>query len=532
MITVSSVTKGFAGSNLFEDVNVGFAPGNNYGLTGPNGCGKSTFMKILIGAESSDEGHVSLPERTAWLRQDHTHFDKNRVIDTVIMGNARLWDALSQREALYEKEDLTDDDGEMLGELEMVVMEEDGYTAEPEAAILLAGLGIMENMHDLPMSELQGGLKLRVLLAQALFGKPDALLLDEPTNHLDMESIRWLEEFLIDYRGVLVVISHDRRFLNSVCDNIADIDYQTIILYPGNYNDMVRQKAEYRSRIDKQNANKQKKKEQLQQFIQRFSAGTRASQTRSRAKQVEKLQADVVKRSNIARPFIRFEVNEPTGRNVLEVQEMSWAYADLPIFTDFTTNVQRGEKVAIIGKNGIGKTTLINALLAEVDNPSHPKVRWGHNSSVGYMSQNHHDEIEAGSTVFEWLFNHRPAVGMEQVRSILGRMLFRGDDGGKPTGTLSGGECARLMLCKLILKGHNVLVLDEPTNHLDLESISALGESITDYKGTIFYVTHDRDLAARATRIFAFPEPNVLIDYQGSIDEYLDWYDKHHKKSA
>jgi ATPase subunit of ABC transporter with duplicated ATPase domains len=532
MITVSDVTKGFGGRTLFESVNVSFAPGNNYGLTGPNGSGKSTFMKILIGAEDTDKGHISLPERTAWLRQDHFAFDAYRVVDTVIMGNRRLWEALEERERLYAKEELTDDEGERLGELESVVMEEDGYTAEADAARLLAGLGVGEELLEQKMAEQTPGIKVRVMVAQALFGQPDALLLDEPTNHLDIESIRWLEEFLLNYRGVLVVISHDRRFLNAVCDQIADIDYQTIITYPGNYDDMVRQKAQIRGRQEKEAASKEKKIEQLQSFIQRFKAGSRASQTRSRARQIEKLRPDEIKRSNIARPFIQFDAGEPSGRDVLVVDDLTFAWpGEENLFTGFHTHVHRGDKVAIIGRNGIGKTSLVKRLLADADRHD-GKARWGHNVRLGVFGHDHRDQIQPGTTVYEWLFNQRPEVGEQQVRAVLGRMLFSGADGAKPTATLSGGEGARLVLCKLILCEFNTLVLDEPTDHLDLESISAFADAIDRYEGTIFYVTHDRELASRATRIWAFPDPGRLIDYGGTIDEYLEWFDKNHPKSA
>ncbi len=527
MITVSDVTKGFAGRTLFEDVNVTFSAGHKYGLTGPNGAGKSTFMKILIGAEETDKGHVNRPRRTGWLRQDHYAFDDHRVIDTVIMGNARLWDAISKKEEIYARGEYTDADNEMLGDLECVVAEENGYMAEPDAAKLLEGLGIPEALHEQKMSEIQGGLKLRVLLAQALFGDPEALLLDEPTNNLDIDSIRWLEEFLRSYSGALVTISHDRHFLNAICDRIADIDYQTIITYPGNYDEMVRQKAQVRGRVEKESAAKEKKIQQLNEFIQRFAAGSRASQTRSRAKQVEKLRPDEIKRSNIVRPFIRFAVDDPSGRDVLEMRNVSQGYDDLSIFQGMHLRFNRGEKVAIMGRSGMGKTTLCRTLVGEME-PKEGDVIWGHNARVGYFSQNHGEEIEPGYTVYEWLHNHKPGAQEQDVRAVLGRMLFSGEDGRKPTATLSGGECARLMMCKLILLEYNVIVMDEPTNHLDLESISALREAIETYEGTIFYATHDRDLASVANRILAYPEQGTLLDYAGTVDEYLAWYDKHH----
>ncbi|MEZ4316024.1 MAG: ABC-F family ATP-binding cassette domain-containing protein [Myxococcota bacterium] len=528
-ITVTNVSKGYGGRTLFKDVNVTFNRGVNYGLTGPNGCGKSTFMKLLIGAEDTDSGVVNIPERTAWLRQDHSVYDQFRVVDVVIQGNQRLWNTLVRREELYAKgDDLSDDEGVEIGELEMIVAEEDGYMAEADAAVLLEGLGLPQSEHERPMAELQGGLKVRVLLAQALFGKPDALLLDEPTNSLDLDSIVWLEDFLLRYDGVLVAISHDRRFLNAICDEIADIDFETIMLYPGNYDEMVRTKANVRNRVEKETAEREKKIAQLNDFIQRFKAGTRSSQTRSRAKQIERLRPDEVKRSNIARPFIRFPTGEQSGRDVLSVRDLSHSYGDHEIFSGFHTEIQRGDKVAVLGKNGVGKTTLIRSLF-DNENILSGKVKWGHNTRIGTFMHDHRDDIAPGSTVFDWLVAHRPEVGQEMVRAILGRMLFSGQDGKKPTGTLSGGEAARLSLCFLILKEFNVLVLDEPTDHLDLESISSLREAIEAYEGTVIYVTHDRDLASAANRIWCYPDPGVLQEYAGNVDEYLAWYKANHQ---
>ncbi len=526
MITVSDVGKGFGGRTLFDNVNVSFTPGHCYGLTGPNGSGKSTLMKILIGVEDTDRGHISRPKRTGWLRQDHYAFDDFRVLDVVIMGNKRLWDAMVGKEEIYERAEYTDADNDLLGELECVVAEEDGYTAEPEAAILLEGAGVGNELHDLKMSMLQGDLKLRVLLAQALFGQPEALLLDEPTNHLDIDAIRWLESFLKSYQGTLVVISHDRRFLNGICDRIADIDYQAIITYPGNYDEMVRQKAAVRGRVSKDSAAKEKKIAQLQEFIAKFGAGTRASQTRSRARMIDKLRPDEIKRSNIARPFIRFAAGEPSGRDVLEINDLGMTFDDLEIFSGLHARLSRGDKVVIVGRSGMGKSTLAKILVGQLE-PSSGTLTWGHNVRVGYFGENHREEIQPGSTVFEWLHAERPEVPTQDVRAILGRMLFSGEDGKKPTGTLSGGEAARLMMCKLILLEYNVLVLDEPTNHLDLESISALRDAIESYEGTLFYVTHDRDLASVATRVLAYPKQGTLLEYNGTFDEYLAWYDKH-----
>lgn len=527
MITVSEVTKGFGGRTLFKDVNVSFSAGHNYGLTGPNGAGKSTFMKILLGQEETDAGHISLPKRVGWLRQEQSEFDAHSVIDTVLMGNPRLWEAYDERRKLFELgDDLTEDQGVRLGEVEMVFAEEDGYEAEAEAARLLSGLDIETDQHDTPLAELQGGAKVRVLLAQALFGDPEALLLDEPTNGLDMDSIIWLEDFLVNYNGVLVVISHDRRFLNAVTDHIADIDYETIITYPGNYDEMVRQKAQVRNRVEKDNAAREKKISQLKEFISKFGAGTRASQTRSRSKQIEKLRPEEIKRSNIQRPYIRFVADPQSGRDVLRIADLSHAYDDHVIFGGFHAEVTRGEKVAILGRNGVGKTTLVKALLDQ-GNQDAGTVQWGHNTRIGYMGHDHRSMIEPGLTVYSWLFAQRPEVGEQGVRAILGRMLFSNMDGEKPTATLSGGEAARLVLSYLILSEFNTLVLDEPTDHLDLEAVSSLREAIENYDGTLLYVTHDRELASVATTIWTYPKPGELIAYGGTLEEYLDWHKKY-----
>ena len=368
MLAVQNVTMRYGSRILFEEVTTTFTPGRRYGLTGPNGAGKSTFMKILSGELEPTSGLIQRPRKMGILSQDQFAFDQYRVIDTVIMGNKGLWAALQERDAIYEKPEMTDEDGMRLGELEGVVADEDGYTAESDAAVLLDGLDIPEDLHERQMSELQGGQKVRVLLAQALFGNPESLLLDEPTNHLDLESIHWLENFLSRYNGSVIVISHDRHFLNGVCTHIADIDYQTIIQYTGGYDDMVMQKTQVRSRIESENAQREKKIAQLTEFIQRFAAGTRSSQVNSRRKEVERLQPGDLARSNIQRPFIKFEQKRPSGRHALEFEGVSKAYevdgAPLKVLENLTANVSRGEKIAIIGRNGAGKSTLIKALLA------------------------------------------------------------------------------------------------------------------------------------------------------------------------
>jgi ATPase subunit of ABC transporter with duplicated ATPase domains len=527
MISVSNVSMRYGGKILFEDVTTSFLPGRRYGLTGPNGAGKSTFMKLLSGELEPQKGTVVRPKKIGVLGQDQFAFDRYRVVDTVIMGNLPLWKALEEREELYAKLDLTDEDGMRLGELEGIVAEEDGYSAESDAAVLLDGLDIPEPFHQRKMSELQGGQKVRVLLAQALFGHPQALLLDEPTNYLDLESIHWLQNFLTHYDGVLIVISHDRHFLNSVCTHTADIDYQTIITYPGGYDDMVLQKTQIRARIEAENAQREKKIAQLNEFIARFSAGTRASQVTSRKKEVERLQTTELARSNIQRPYIRFEMKRPSGRHALEFKDVRKGYGDLEVIKGFTAAVQRGTKIALMGRNGAGKTTLLKALLANAPGVDDADVgldsglvTWGHEVQVGYFAQDHRSSIRNGTTVSEWLHEWDPQASQEEIRGLLGQMLFSGEEGLKPTDALSGGEAARLIFCKLMLQKPNVLVFDEPTNHLDLESINALNIALQKFEGTVLFVTHDEDLVSEvATRIWHF-ESGAIEDFLGSYEEY------------
>jgi len=407
------------------------------------------------------------------------------------------------------------------------VAENDGYTAESDAAILLDGLDIPEALHERKMGELQGGQKVRVLVAQALFGSPAALLLDEPTNHLDLESIHWLQDFLNRYNGTLIVISHDRHFLNSVTTHTADIDYQTIITYTGGYDDMVLAKTQIRSRLESQNAQREKKIEQLNEFIARFSAGTRSSQVMSRKKEVERLQTSDLARSNIARPFIRFEMKRPSGRHALEVKGLSKSYGDLKVVDNFTASISRGEKVGILGRNGAGKTTLIRSLIANGSGANDSPfpvdggvVEWGHEVAIGYFAEDHRHTIPPGITLIDYLQQFDSTAGNEELRGLLGQMLFARDEVMKPTQALSGGEAARLIFCKLMLQKPNVLVLDEPTNHLDLESINALNIALQKFDGTLFLVTHDHDLVEEtATRIWHV-SPKGIEDFRGAYEEY------------
>src|SRR6202140_1260550 len=467
MLSVSNVSMRYGAKILFDEVSVAFTPGKRYGLTGPNGAGKSTFMKLLSGELDPQKGTVVRPRKLGVLSQDQFAFDANTAMDTVIMGNKRLWAAMQERDAIYEKPEITDADGMKLGELEGIVGEEDGYTAESDAAILLQGLDIPDEAHSRRMSELQGGQKVRVLLAQALFGHPQALLLDEPTNNLDLDSIHWLQGFLNVYDGVVIAISHDRHFLNSICTHIADIDYETIITYTGSYDDMV---------------------------VAKTQGGS-------------------------------------------EIEHLGKAYGDKQVIKNFTASITRGERIALMGRNGAGKTTLLNALLA--NSPTTPdaelrktsgydgpfvdsgKVLWGHEASIGYFAQDHRSLIEGGMTAIEWLNQWDGAAVTEELRGILGQMLFAREEATKSTSVLSGGEAARLLFCKLMLQKPNVLVLDEPTNHLDLEAINALNIALQRYHGTVFLVTHDHDLIDEvATRIWHFESDHQITDFKGTYEDY------------
>lgn len=522
MITLSKISKRFGSRVLFEDVTITFNPGNRYGLTGPNGAGKSTLLKIMMGLESADTGTVTLPPRVGMLKQNIEAFRDEVVLDVVIMGNQRLWNAFKERDRLYEQE-MTDAVGIRLGELEEIIAEENGYAAESEAEELLRGMGIKNELFQLKMHAIPTDMQFQVLLCQALFGDPQALLLDEPTNHLDMESIGWLENFLFNYKGTLIVISHDRHFLNSVTTHIADIDYETVIIYPGNYDAMVVAKTSVRDQADREAKTKEKKVAQLREFVARFGAGTRASQVQSRLREIEKLQPQELKKSNIQRPYIRFNTTEkPPGKIVLKAEDLNKKYDDLPVIQNFSLEVMRGDKIGIIGANGRGKTTLLKMLALSLP-PDSGKIELGHLAQLNYFPQNHQEILEKSSsqTAFDWLKSKKSGVYDQDIRSVLGKMLFGGDDAFKPISALSGGETARLILAGMMLVEHNVILLDEPNNHLDLEAVSALGWGLADYKGTVLLVSHDRDLINNvATKIIAFEEKGIRI-FDGKLEEYL-----------
>ncbi|MCX6987824.1 MAG: ABC-F family ATP-binding cassette domain-containing protein [Chlamydiae bacterium] len=522
MITLNSISKKIGPRVLFDDITVTFSQGNRYGLTGPNGAGKSTLLKIVMKLEEPTSGSVTLPKKVGYLKQNIEDFKDARLIDVVMMGNPRLWDTLVERDRLYEEE-MTDAVGIRLGELEEIIAEEDGYSAEADAELLLSGMGLDPEIHEEKMHMIPTDRQFRVMLCQALFGTPQALILDEPTNHLDLESIGWLEEFLHGYKGVLVVVSHDRHFLNEVTSHIADIDYETLIIYPGNYDSMLVAKASARDRTEDENKSKEKKIAQLREFVSRFGAGTRASQVQSRVREIERLQPQELKKTNIQRPYIRFYPPEkPSGQIVFKTEHLCKSYDDKIVIDNFSFEVNRGDKIGIIGNNGKGKTTLIK-LLAQALAQDGGKADPGHNVQIGYFPQNHGEIVDKKSpaTAFEWLKSKKEGVYDQDIRSILGKMLFGGDDAFKSLGHLSGGETARLIIGWLMLCNYNVLLMDEPNNHLDLEAVSALAWALQDFKGTVLVASHDRDLINKScNKILAFEENRIHL-FDGTLDEYF-----------
>lgn len=523
MITLKSLSKSFGSRILFENVSFTFNPGNRYGLTGPNGSGKTTLLKILMGLEDPTTGSVTLPGKAGMLRQNIEAYKDITVVDAVIMGNARLWKALQERDALYAVE-MTDDVGMRLGDLEGIIAEENGYAADSEAELILSGMGIPHEYFSQKMGAVPTDIQFRVLLCQALFGEPQALLLDEPTNHLDLESIGWLERFLDHYKGTLVVISHDRHFLNSVCTHIADIDYETIIVYPGNYDDMVTAKMAVRQRAEQDAKSKEKKISQLREFVAKFGAGTRASQVQSRKKEMEKLQPQQLKQSNIQRPYIRFPHTEKQpGKLILKVEKLKKSYDGQTVIKDFSMEIHRGDKIGVIGNNGRGKSTLMKMLAGALESEAGTR-ELGHMVQMAYFPQNHIEIIDKQRKIsaYDWLREKKVGVYDQEIRGVMGRMLFGGDDAFKEVASLSGGETARLIIAGMMLTEQNFLILDEPNNHLDLESVSALSWGLEEFPGTVIVVSHDRDLIGSvANKIIAFEEDGVEL-YEGNLEEYLD----------
>ncbi len=522
MISTANITMQFGAKPLFENVSVKFGGGNRYGLIGANGCGKSTFMKILGGELEPSAGQVMLEPnvRLGKLRQDQFAYEDFSVIDTVIMGHTELWKVKAERDRIYSLPEMSEEDGMAVAELEVQFAEFDGYTAESRAGELLLGLGIPLDQHFGPMSAVAPGWKLRVLLAQALFSDPEVLLLDEPTNHLDINTIRWLESILTARNSTMIIISHDRHFLNSVCTHMADLDYGELRLFPGNYDEYMTAATQARERLLSDNAKKKAQIAELQTFVSRFSANaSKAKQATSRAKQIDKIQLAEVKPSSRISPFIRFEQTKKLHRQAVTVERLSKGFDDKELFKNFSFTVEAGERVAIIGPNGIGKTTLLRTLVGELT-PDSGSVKWTESADYGYYAQDHAHDFEDDVSLFDWMSQWTQG-GEQLVRGTLGRMLFSNDEILKSVKVISGGEQGRMLFGKLILQKPNVLVMDEPTNHLDMESIEALNLALENYPGTLIFVSHDREfVSSLATRIIELSE-NGVTDFSGSYDDYL-----------
>jgi ATPase subunit of ABC transporter with duplicated ATPase domains len=526
MLATSNITMQFGAKPLFENVSVKFADGNRYGLIGANGCGKSTFMKILAGDLEQTSGEVMVQQglRVGKLRQNQFAYEDERVIDVVMQGHEEMWAAMTERDRIYADPNATDDDYMRAAELEAKFAEYGGYDAEARAASLLTAAGIDPQYHNGPMREVAPGWKLRVLLAQALFSKPDVLLLDEPTNNLDINSIRWLEGVLNEYDATMVIISHDRHFLNQVCTHMADLDYGQIKIYPGNYDDFMLASMQARQRLEAANAKAKERIADLQEFVRRFSANaSKARQATSRLKQIEKIKVEDIKPSSRQNPYIRFEQAKKLYRNVVSVEELSFTYpgADAPVLTNVNFNVEAGERIAIIGANGVGKTTLMRLLAGDLQ-PSGGTINWVENAQPGYMPQDPQAEFANPVDLFTWMQEWRTGADDDQiVRATLGRLLFSGDETKKSVRVLSGGEKGRMIYGKLMLTKPNVLLMDEPTNHMDMETIESLQIGLEKYPGTLIFVSHDREFVnGLATRIIEL-RPDGFSDFQGTYDEYL-----------
>lgn len=523
MLTTANITMQFGAAPLFEDVSVKFANGKRYGLIGANGCGKSTFMKILGGDLEPSAGSVSKDpeERIGKLRQDQFAYEEYSVIDTVIMGHEELWKIKEERDEIYSKAEMTDEEGMRVGDLEGEFAELDGYTAESRAGELLLGVGIPVEQHFGLMSEIAPGWKLRVLLAQVLFSDPDIMLLDEPTNNLDINTIRWLEGVLNERDCTMIIISHDRHFLNSVCTHMADVDYGQIKLFPGNYDDFMTASTMVRERMQADNAKKSAQIAELKSFVSRFSANaSKAKQATSRAKLIDKIVLDEIKPSTRQTPFIRFEQEKKLYRIALEVKELSKSY-DEKVFSNLNLQVEVGERIAVIGPNGIGKSTLLKCLYGDT-NTDAGSIKWSENNNIGYYAQDHAHEFEQDKPLLDWMGQWGSEGDDEQViRGTLGRLLFSQNDIKKSVKVISGGEQGRMIFGRLMLKKPNILLLDEPTNHLDMESIESLNLALENYPGTLIFVSHDREFVSSiATRIIELTADGV-VDFHGNYEDYL-----------
>jgi ATPase subunit of ABC transporter with duplicated ATPase domains len=523
LLTTANITIQFGEKPLFENVSAKFGNGNKYGLIGANGCGKSTFMKIIGGDLEPSGGNVSVDpgERIGKLKQDQFAYEDCSVIDTVVMGHGELWKVKEERDAIYANPDMTEEDGIRVADLESEFAEMDGYTAESRAGELLIGVGIPVEQHFGPMSEIAPGWKLRVLLAQVLFSDPDIMLLDEPTNNLDINTIRWLETVLNERNCTMIIISHDRHFLNSVCTHMADIDYGEIRLFPGNYDEYMTAATQSRERLLSDNAKKKAQISELKAFVSRFSANaSKSKQATSRARQIDKIQLDEVKPSSRQSPFIRFEETKKLHRLALEVEGLTKTY-DEELYSNLDLMIEVGERVAIIGPNGIGKTTLLKCLVGDTDLTA-GSVKWSENSNIGYYAQDHAADFEEDKTLMDWMYQWAQEGDDEQVmRGTLGRLLFSQSDINKSVKVISGGEQGRMLFGKLMLQKPNILVMDEPTNHLDMESIESLNLALENYKGTLLFVSHDREFVSTvATRIIDM-KPDGIIDFKGNYESYL-----------
>jgi ATPase subunit of ABC transporter with duplicated ATPase domains len=526
VLTAANITMQFGAKPLFENVSIKFGEGNRYGLIGANGSGKSTFMKILGGDLEPSAGSVSLDagERLGKLRQDQFAFEDQRVLDVVMMGNAELWAAVQGRDAIYADPDSTEEDYLRAADLENRIAELDGYTAEARAGQLLLGIEIEQSLHDGPMSNVAPGYKLRVLLAQALFADPDVLLLDEPTNHLDINSIRWLEDVLNARASTMIIISHDRHFLNSVCTHMADLDYGRIQIYPGSYDDYMVAATQARQRMLSQNTKKKEQIADLQEFVRRFRANkSKARQATSRARQIEKIKLEDVKPSSRQSPYIRFDLDQKgkLHRQAVEVESLAKGYTE-PLFSGVDLMLEAGQRLAIIGPNGAGKTTLLRTLLGELS-PDRGSVNWAEKAAIGYYPQDQTADFDSAMTVFDWMKQWAQASDDDQaIRSVLGKLLFTGDDGGKPVSVLSGGERGRMLFGKLMLQRPNILLMDEPTNHMDMESIESLNLALEHYVGTLIFVSHDREfVSSLATQLIELGHGRASM-FSGDYETYLE----------
>ncbi|AJR00019.1 putative ATPase component of an ABC superfamily transporter [Hafnia paralvei ATCC 29927] len=524
MLISNNITMQFGSKPLFENISVKFGGGNRYGLIGANGCGKSTLMKILGGDLVPSGGNVFLDpnERLGKLRQDQFAFENYTVIDTVIMGHTELWDVKSERDRIYALPEMTEEEGYKVADLEVVYGEMDGYSAESRAGELLLGVGIPVEQHYGLMSEIAPGWKLRVLLAQALFSNPDILLLDEPTNNLDIDTIRWLETVLNERNSTMIIISHDRHFLNMVCTHMADLDYGELRVYPGNYDEYMTAATQARERLMSDNAKKKAQISELQSFVSRFSANaSKSKQATSRARQIDKIKLDEIKASSRQNPFIRFEQDKKLFRNALEIDGLSKGFDNGPLFKNLRMLLEVGDKLAVLGTNGVGKSTLLKTLVGELQ-PDTGFAKWSENANIGYYAQDHESEFAEDLTLFDWMSQWKQPNDDEQVvRGYLGRLLFSQDDIKKSVKVLSGGEKGRMLFGKLMMQRPNILVMDEPTNHMDMESIEALNMALEMYEGTLIFVSHDREfVSSLATRILEIT-PTKTIDFSGNYEDYL-----------